>query len=494
MNVKKVGLWIVAATFVVAISGSLVGVAMYKSFFEKPQAQYVTVNEPEVRPTFSRFTETTDSPTSFVQAARKSLPAVVYIKSRYALKRSNSDADFFSNPFKDFFDEYENKSPRGMASGSGVIISTDGYIATNYHVIEDADELEVTLFDNRTLKAKVVGADPNTDLALIKIEGGNFPNLSFGNSDIVEVGEWVLAVGNPMDLTSTVTAGIVSAKGRNINLLEGDRGTERGLTIESFIQTDAAVNRGNSGGALVNIYGELIGINTAIASRTGSYAGYSFAIPSSLVKKVMADLLEYGEVKRGFLGVRIQPITPQLADEYDLEILKGAFITSVNRNSGAYDAGLKAGDIITKVNGVAVSSTSELQEIVSRYRPGDDLDVQVFRDNNPRRLKIKLKGQLGESETGLAAKQSAELKGSKFRLLSSTEKADYDIPNGIMVEDAGYDLRRGGVEENFVITEINGEQVRTIEQLEKLVEDAGDYVTIKGLYSKGKMASYSFSW
>lgn len=494
MNVKKAGLWIVAATFVVAIVGSLVGVAMYKSFFEEPQAQYLTVNEPEVRPTFSRFTETKDSPTSFVLAAKKSLPAVVYIKSRYALKRNTNQSDFFSNPFKDFFDEYENKSPRGMASGSGVLISSDGYIATNYHVIEDADELEVTLFDNRTLKATVVGADPNTDLALIKVEGVSFPNLSFGNSDDIEVGEWVLAVGNPMDLTSTVTAGIVSAKGRNINLLEGDRGTDRGLTIESFIQTDAAVNRGNSGGALVNIYGELIGINTAIASRTGSYAGYSFAIPSSLVKKVMADLLEYGEVKRGFLGVRIQPITPQLAEEYDLEVLKGAFITSVNRNSGAYDAGLKAGDIITKVDGVPVSSTSELQEIVSRYRPGDEINILVIRDNSPRKLQIELKGQLGESETRLARKLSTEVKGSKFRILSPEEKTSYDIENGILVEDAGYDLRRGGVEEDFVITELNGESISTIEQLEKLVEDSGDYVTIKGLYNKGRIATYSFSW
>lgn len=495
MNVKKAGLWIVVATFVVAISGSVAGVAIYKSFFEEPQTQYVTFSEPDVRPTFSRFTEAIDSnPTSFVQAAKKSLPAVVYIKSRYALKRPDNQSDFFSNPFKDFFDEYENKSPRGMASGSGVLISKDGYIATNYHVIEDADELEVTLFDNRTLKAKVIGADPNTDLALIKIEGRNFPNLDFGSSDNVEVGEWVLAVGNPMDLTSTVTAGIVSAKGRNINLLEGDRGTDRGLTIESFIQTDAAVNRGNSGGALVNIYGELIGINTAIASRTGSYAGYSFAIPSTLVKKVMGDLLEYGEVKRGFLGVRIQPITPQLVDQYDLEILKGAFITSVNRNSGAYDAGLKAGDVITKVEGVNVSSTSELQEIVSRYRPGDDLEVQVFRDNNPRQLHIKLKGQLGEIEARVVRKQATEIKGSKFRMLSPTEKEDFDVQTGVIVEDAGYDLRRGGVEEDFVITEINGENVTSIERLEQLVEDSGDYVTIKGLYSKGRIASYSFSW
>lgn len=494
MNVKKVGLWVIVATFVVAIAGSLAGVAIYRSFFEEPQKQYVTVQEPEVRPTFSRFTEATDSPTSFVQAAKKSLPAVVYIKSRYALKRSDNQSDFFSNPFKDFFDEYENKSPRGMASGSGVLISGDGYIATNYHVIEGADELEVTLFDNRTLKAKVIGADPNTDLALIKIEGGDFPNLNFGNSDRVEIGEWVLAVGNPMDLTSTVTAGIVSAKGRNINLLEGDRGTERGLTIESFIQTDAAVNRGNSGGALVNIYGELVGINTAIASRTGSYAGYSFAIPATLVKKVMADLLEYGEVKRGFLGVRIQPITPQLADEYELEILKGAFITSVNRNSGAYEAGLKAGDIITKVEGVPVSSTSELQEIVSRYRPGDAVDILVYRDNSPRKIHIELKGQLGESDVRLARSLSTEVKGSTFRLLTSEEKAKFDIANGIIVEDAGYDLRKGGVEEDFVITELNGESIRSIEQFEKLVEDSGDYVTLKGLYSKGRIASYSFSW
>jgi S1-C subfamily serine protease len=204
--------------------------------------------------------------------------------------------------------------------------------------------------------------------------------------------------------------------------------------------------------------------------------------------------LEYGEVKRGFLGVRIQPITPQLAEEYDLEVLKGAFITSVNRNSGAYNAGLKAGDIITKVDGVPVSSTSELQELVSRYRPGDEIDILVFRDNNPQKLKIELKGQLGESETRLARKQSVEMKGSKFRMLSQEEKNNYDITKGVLVENAGYDLRRGGVEADFVITELNGEEISSIEQLEKLVEDSGDYVTIKGLYSKGRIASYSFSW
>ena len=494
MNLKKAGAWIVVATFLVAIAGSIVGVLLYTSLFEKPQ--YVTFSEPEINPTFSRLTKPLESsPTSFVQASKRALPAVVYIKSRYALKRTSSDSDFFSNPFRDFFEEDGGGStPRGRASGSGVIISSDGYIATNYHVIEDADELEVTLFDNRTFKARVIGADPNTDLALIKIEGDNFNNLTFGNSDQIEVGEWVLAVGNPMDLTFTVTAGIVSAKSRNINLLEGDRNTDRGLTIESFIQTDAAVNRGNSGGALVNIHGELIGINTAIASRTGSYAGYSFAIPASLVKKIMKDILEYGEVKRGFLGVGIQPITPQLADEFDLDILQGAFITSVNRNSGAYDAGVKAGDVITEVNGLPVNNTSQLQEIVSRYRPGDQVDVQIFRDNRPKSLKVKLKGQMGESEISRVRKQKTDLKGSSFRLLDLEELASFDISGGVMVEEAGSALRRGGVEDNFIITEINGEKIRSIEQLERLVEESGDYVTLKGLFSKGRIASYSFSW
>jgi serine protease Do len=498
MNQKKAGILLIAGAFLLTITGSLTGIWIYKSYFETPQ--YVSFSQTELKPTFSKYTEAdeTTQPSNgpnFVAAARAARPAVVYIKSRYAIKRNNNRSDFFSNPFQDFFEDNYDESPRGMASGSGVLISPDGYIATNFHVIEDADELEVSLFDNRSFKAEIIGADPNTDLALIKIDAKGLDHLTFGNSDKVEVGAWVLAVGNPMDLTSTVTAGIVSAKGRNINLLEGERGTDRGLTIESFIQTDAAVNRGNSGGALVNIRGELIGINTAIASRTGSYAGYSFAIPATLVKKVMQDLLEFREVKRGFLGIRIQPITAPLAEEYELETLQGAFITSVNRNSGAYEAGLQAGDVIIEINGLPVNNTSELQEIVSRYRPGDMVEVNFFRDHAPRQLQVQLKDQLGEATLASRAdRNETSIKGSDFRTLTEAELQELDIPFGIKVEEASSALERGGVPEDFVITEVNGEKIRSLSQFERAVEDAGDYVTIKGLFDKGRIASYSFSW
>lgn len=491
---KNMAFILLGGAFVLVLVGSISGVWMYKSFFEKPQ--YVTLSEGPVAPTFSKYTESSeDSPhPGFVEAVRVTRPAVVHIKSRYALKKNNQNSDFFSNPFRDFFDDNNGgDSPQGMASGSGVLISKEGYIATNNHVIADADELEVTLFDKRTFKAEVIGVDPNTDLALIKIDAVDAPYVSFGNSDKVQVGEWVLAVGNPMDLTSTVTAGIVSAKGRNISLLEGDRGTDRGLTIESFIQTDAAVNKGNSGGALVNSFGELIGINTAIASRTGSYAGYSFAIPATLVKKVMEDLLAYGEVRRGFLGIRIQEISTQLAEEQGLKTLEGAYITSVNRNSGAGEAGIEAGDVITNVNGIVIHNPSELQEAVSRYRPGDKIKIQILRGTASKILDVNLRGQTGET-TVAATKTETSMKGSYFRLLTAEERRELGVTYGIKVEDAGPKLTRGGVQDGFVITEVNGEKMRTIEQFERSVIDSGDFVTIKGLFSEGMNASYSFSW
>lgn len=470
---------------------SVAGAGIYAQFFAPKQVVYIQQEAP-FAPTLTKHTResvSTSSLPDFVQASKIARPAVVHIKSSYNAKGTRRDSDFFSNPFRDFFDE-DMEMPPGMASGSGVIISADGYIATNNHVIEDADEVEVTLFDNRTYRAKVIGLDVTTDLALLKITGENLPHLNFGNSDQINVGEWVLAVGNPMDLNSTVTAGIVSAKGRNINLLRADSE----YAIESFIQTDAAVNKGNSGGALVNMQGELIGINTAIASRTGYYAGYSFAIPATIARKVMEDLLSFGEVRRGILGVQIQSVNADLAERNRLNTLKGAYVSEVNKSSGAEEAGIRKGDVIISVNNIEVNNSSELQEQVSRYRPGDKISIQILRGENNKDISVELKPLSSSFKAAERHTSTFDYKGSSFSMLEIEEAKRLGITNGVMVEEAGDKMARGGIQEGFVITEVDGKEIADIEALEAALVDSGDYVTIKGLYSKGMMATYSFNW
>lgn len=504
MSRKTIGL-LIGGGLLLVLTGSFAGVAVYATFFDKPVVYQVAEPLPA---TFSRYTEPqspqpapggtalTETPTvplavpSFVEAAKASRPAVVHIKSRFQARRPSRNSEFFSNPFREFFDDEGIEAPQSMASGSGVIISPDGYIATNNHVIEDADVVEVTLFDNRTLRAEVIGVDISTDLALLKVEGHHFPHLTFANSDEVEVGQWVLAVGNPMDLTSTVTAGIVSAKGRNINLLRADSE----FAIESFIQTDAAVNKGNSGGALVDLEGRLIGINTAIASRTGYYAGYSFAIPATIVRKVMEDLLSFGEVRRGFLGVSIRPVDADLAQAEGLSVLKGAYVSSVNADLGAAEAGIQPGDVIISVNNVPVSSSSELQEQVSRYRPGDRIRIAAVRGEAQREFVVVLKQLSTAVPTASNQRDALEYRDSYFRLLTEAEKRSLGVQEGIMVEEAGEKMTKGGIQKGFVITEVDGRSVKSIEDLEDVLMDSGEYITIKGLYSKGMVASYSFSW
>ncbi len=470
---------------------SVAGAGIYAKFFAPKQVVYIQQEAP-FAPTLTKHTRenaSTSSLPDFVQASKVARPAVVHIKSSYNAKGTRRDSDFFSNPFRDFFDE-DMEMPPGMASGSGVIISADGYIVTNNHVIEEADEVEVTLFDNRTYRAKVIGLDVTTDLALLKITGDNLPHLNFGNSDQINVGEWVLAVGNPMDLNSTVTAGIVSAKGRNINLLRADSE----YAIESFIQTDAAVNKGNSGGALVNMQGELIGINTAIASRTGYYAGYSFAIPATIARKVMEDLLTFGEVRRGILGVQIQSVNADLAERNRLNTLKGAYVSEVNKSSGAEEAGIRKGDVIISVNNIEVNNSSELQEQVSRYRPGDKISIQILRGDDNKDISVELKPLSSSFKAAERRTSTFDYKGSSFSMLETEEAKRLGITNGVMVEEAGDKMARGGIQEGFVITEVDGKEIADIEALEAALVDSGDYVTIKGLYSKGMMATYSFNW
>ena len=320
------------------------------------------------------------APVDFTQAAERSVEAVVHVKTKYYRQQQYVD------PFYQFFfgRPQQSQQPSAMASGSGVILSNDGYIVTNNLVIEDANEIEVVLNDKRTFAAQLIGTDPNTDLALLKIEATNLPTIEIGNSDDLRVGEWVLAVGNPFNLTSTVTAGIVSAKARSINILNSD------MKIESFIQTDAAVNPGNSGGALVNTRGQLVGINTAIASQTGSYAGYAFAIPTAIMQKVVADLRQYGTVQRALLGIRMLDITQQVKDQLSLESMEGVYVGEVISGSAADKAGMKAGDVIVQVDGRPINASSQLQEQIGRKNPGDQIIILVRRGHRSVSLQVTL--------------------------------------------------------------------------------------------------------
>ena len=328
-------------------------------------------------------------------AAEQSVHAVVHIKTTFLYRTSGWD-DFFSGSFwEDFFNfssPFGTHEQQVMGAGSGVIISADGYIVTNNHVVENAQDITVTLNDKREFPATIVGTDPQTDLALIKIECDGLPTLTFGNSDQVRIGEWVLAVGNPFNLTSTVTAGIVSAKARNLDIL-GEN-----TSIESFIQTDAAVNQGNSGGALVNASGELIGINSAIASHTGYYTGYSFAIPSNIARKVVGDLKEYGMVQRAVLAVTIQEVDNNVAQELNLSQVKGVCITSVADDGAAYRAGLQQYDVITSINGSEVNSVSELREVLAQYSPGDRVEVAYLRNGSSHKTPLTLLNSEGTTQ------------------------------------------------------------------------------------------------
>ena len=389
--------------------------------------------------------------------------------------------EFFGPDFHQFWGnpgQPQQPQPR-QAAGSGVILSSDGYIVTNNHVVNGADQISVVLHDNNEYEAKIIGVDPSTDIAVLKIEADRLVFIEFANSDSVEVGEWVLAVGNPFNLSSTVTAGIVSAKARNINILEDN------TAIESFIQTDAAVNPGNSGGALVNTSGQLIGINTAIASPTGAFAGYSFAVPSNLVQKVVDDLRTYGIVQRGFLGVTISNVDQETARQKGLNDLKGILIREILKGSAADDAGLKEGDIIRTINGFEVNSAPTLQEIVGRYRPGDAIEVEYFRDGKFKKASVVLKNK--NKNTDLLSKESVEvleLLGAQFRELSDDEKKKYKINGGVVVENLtdGKFSRYTDMRKGFVITRIDQQKVEKVADISRILANKQGGVMMEGFY------------
>ncbi len=424
----------------------------------------------------------------FTVAASMTIHAVVHVKTEYA--RKNNMYDNFFN-FHDFFgdNQFNNQGPL-QGAGSGVIISPDGYIVTNNHVVQDASKIEIVLNDKRSYEGTIVGTDPSTDLAVIKIKEGNLPFLTYGNSDEVQIGEWVLAVGNPFNLTSTVTAGIVSAKARNINIL----GTPDGTSIESFIQTDAAVNRGNSGGALVNTRGELVGINAAIASGNGFYAGYSFAIPVNIVKKVARDLIDYSEVQRAFLGVSIREIDSKFAEDQGINELKGVYISEVNDGSAAKDAGILRGDVITAINNMAVNSTSELLEQVSLYRPGEKITVVVHRNGVEKSFNVTLRNR--EGSTSIVKNEIADVApmlGAKMQVAPSELLRKLGVDHGVQVTELGDGLlSRAGIREGYVITEIDKKPIRSIEELSKILSTKSGGILLEGIYPNKVRAYYGF--
>lgn len=418
----------------------------------------------------------------FTAAAAKSIDAVVHVTTQSTIQR---------NAVGSYFWGYAQPAPEQVrGAGSGVIISNDGYIVTNNHVVENADKIQVHLNDKRQYDATVIGRDPSTDIALIKIDAKDLPTLGFGNSDDVKVGQWVLAVGNPMNLTSTVTAGIVSAKARNINILQYDPGKDI-FPIESFIQTDAAVNPGNSGGALVNTNGDLIGINSAIASTTGAYTGYSFAVPSNIVSKVTGDLIEFGSVRRAYLGVTISDIDQDMAKSLDLTRLKGVYVKEVMDDGAAKAAGMKSGDVIVKVGAMTVDNVPELQEQVGKFSPGDKVAVTLVRGGNEEVMDMTLLGRAGTASPTVSKDISLPSLGAELAPAKDEELKALKIENGVkVVRINGGKLRSIGIREGFIITKIDQKPMHDPKDINKALAGKQGGVLIEGVYPNGMRAYY----
>lgn len=459
--------------FGVAFMGASLAILTF-TFLMRPKNVYIKENYG----VFSRFAS--QEIPDFIIAAEKSVPSVVHVKTRVPTTnyQDNLLYDFF-------FGDRLNSGAPVVASGSGVIISSDGYIVTNNHVIEKSEQMEVILMDKRSYKARFIGSDPFTDIALLKIDEKDLTPIVFGNSDNLRVGEWVLAVGNPFNLTSTVTAGIVSAKGRNINILT------KKASIESFIQTDAAVNPGNSGGALVNINGDLIGINTAIASPTGSFSGYSFAIPVSIVKKVINDLIEFGAVQRAVLGVDIKDIDAELAKTLKLEKIEGVYIAGIEEGGSAVAAGIIKDDIILKIEDMTVNNVSELQEQLSKFSPGNKIKLTIKRDKAVIEFYPVLKNR--EGNTNIIDNNLITSLGATFEEVQEEEKKKLKIKSGLKVVDlrAGK-LMKAGVEKGYIITIINRQHVTTLIDLHRILEHVNGGVYIEGVYPNGTTSYYAF--
>ncbi|MRJ09811.1 Do family serine endopeptidase [Ornithobacterium rhinotracheale] len=453
----------------------------------------------------------------FTKAANESVNAVVSITnlqdaSQRSSQRGMNPFDLFNDPFFDEFfgpqsrgqrqpqrQNQSNNEPVPVGMGSGVIISSDGYIVTNNHVVKDAAKLEVTLNNKQSYVAKLIGTDPNTDLALLKIDEDNLPFLSFYNSDNLQVGEWVLAVGNPFGLTSTVTAGIVSAKGRGIGILSKNSDHP----IESFIQTDAVINRGNSGGALINTNGHLVGINTAIFSETGSYAGYGFAIPSNLVKKVINDIKNYGMVQRGYVGIQGFDLSDEMRIKaYNkekgtkLKTGRGIYVTDITPEGGAQQAGIKTGDIIMKIDGQPINTFSTLSFAVGRKSPGDKVRVEILRDGSYKTFDVVLKDLKGNAK--IRSKQDlsvAEKLGASFKPLTDKQKIQYGINSGVLVESLqpNSQFAKIGINEGYIILKINGKEVNSEKDINKILKNFKGNVSVNFVDRYGRIYTQGFS-
>lgn len=484
--------WIFAGLLVAAVAaGSTATYLIAENNYRKPveavPADRVVEIEKAPAAHFTNYQQ--GSYPDLTYAAENAVRAVVNIEVTQQVQMPDMD------PFLEFFGIPQGYSRGGTAprevkaGGSGVLISRDGYIVTNHHVINDATKLKVKLYDGRTFSAEVVGTDPTTEVALIKIDAQDLPTLAFGDSDALRLGEWVLAIGSPFDLQSTITAGIVSAKSRNLGAIPNQ------YRVESFIQTDAAVNPGNSGGALVNTRGELVGINTLIKSQTGTYMGYSFAIPSTIVRKVVLDLKEYGVVQRALLGISYQEITEdfieRFGEEYGIEETGGVYVADVSEDGAAKAAGIRKGDIITAIDGTVLGNNANLAEIMSRYRPNDRIKISAKRDGKTKQFDVVLRNKAGKAE--LLSRDYvdvAEALGGRFAEINARTKKELKIDNGIRVTEVrqGGILARARVKEGFIITHINDRPVYSVSDLSRITDPV---TNIEGVYPNGRAISYS---
>ncbi len=469
-------------TLLVALFGALAGLFIYTRFLDRDKLVIGTEKERKMIEENARYTSMLPQSgvNDFTFAAEQTVHGVVHVKTRATVSSS------YSNPLYEFFYGPGSSQPRVVSGfGSGVIVTADGYIVTNNHVIEEADEVDVTLNDKRTFPAEVIGRDPSTDIAVLKIKANDLPYIRFGNSDAIRLGEWVLAVGNPFNLTSTVTAGIVSAKGRSLGLLDNQ------YRIESFIQTDAALNPGNSGGALVNVQGELMGITTAIISPSGAYAGNSFAVPTSIVKKVYEDIKQFGEVQRGLMGVNITDVTAELADKENLKEIKGVYLTGVTDDGAAKAAGLAEKDVIIAINGEPVATTADLQEKVSRYRPGDRLEVTYLRKGRQDKKSVVLRNIEGGTGVVAPGAQSSSVFGATFTPLTAGEKSQFKISDGAKITTISDGRFRDlGLSKGTIIIDVNGQKVNSGADIRRATNNEKNLTSVEGFTTDGTYFKY----
>lgn len=510
MSMKQTTKNILGVAAIVVLSSGVAGVTTYKMLQKERPAAFSEMFEQNPNVRLAAYSAADAQPIDLTQAAENSVHAVVHIRSTQASKVQEVEVrDPFADIFGDFFgrggtQKRQIQTPERTGFGSGVIISKDGYIVTNNHVIAGADEISVTLNDNRQFKGRIVGTDEETDLALIKIEGDDFPTIPVGDSDALKVGEWVLAVGNPFNLTSTVTAGIVSAKARALGM--GDK------SIESYIQTDAAINQGNSGGALVNAAGELVGINAALFSPTGSNTGYGFAIPTSIMKKVVADLKQFGTVQRVKLGVSVtslaeEPGDTQVADKSGKKfsevkseardkfgVVDGLWVREIVDGGSASGADIKPDDVIIGIDGKAIHKFADLQEALAKHRPGDKVKVKLMRDKKEKTVEVTLKNEQGT--TKVVKNAGMEILGAAFKPVSDDLKRQLNLGYGLQVTGVSNGkMADAGIRKGFIILKANGQQMRTVEDLENVMKAAvkspDQVLFLTGIFPSGKRGNFA---